>query len=64
MIDPRDIVGLIGVRVGKTLTIAEAALRPEQFKAFRKLVLDEFGRNGLETELYDLINQHHGSRKG
>ncbi len=64
MIDPRDIVGLIKVRVGKTLTVAEAALPPSQFNAFKKLMLDEFGRSGLETELYDLINQHQGSRKG
>jgi len=64
MIDPRDIDGLVKVRVVKTLTIAETALPPSQFNAFRKLMLDEFGRNGLEMELYDLINQYQGSRKG
>ena len=51
MIDPRDIVGLVNLHVSKVLTVAEAALPESQFKAFRKLVLDEFGRNGLETEV-------------
>ncbi|MBT3368177.1 MAG: hypothetical protein HN416_13575 [Nitrospina sp.] len=64
MIDPRDIVGLVNLHVSKVLTVAEAALPESQFKAFRKLVLDEFGRNGLETEVYDLINKHRGSRVG
>jgi len=64
MIDPRDIVGLVNLHVSKVLTVAEAALPESQFKAFRKLVLDEFGRNGLETEVCDLINKHRSSRIG
>jgi len=64
MIDPRDIVGLIKLRVGRTLTVAEAALPPSQFNAFRKLMLDEFGRNGLEAELFELLNRHRGPRIG
>jgi len=64
MIDPRNIVELVNLHVSRVLTVAEAALPESQFKAYRKLVLDEFGRNGLETELYDLLNKHLGSRKG
>jgi len=64
MIEPREIIGLIKVRVGRTLSVAEAALPPSQFNAFRKLMLDEFGRNGLETELFELLNQHRGPRNG
>jgi len=55
-----EILNLIQARVAKTLTVAEAALPKSQFLAFRKLMLDEFGRNGLETELRDLLDEHLG----
>jgi hypothetical protein len=58
MIDTRDIMNLVSPRVSRVLTIAEAALPKDQFRAFRKLVLDEFGRNGLEGELYEFCKQH------
>lgn len=64
MIDPRDIVNLINPHVAKVLTIAQAALPKDQFSAFRKLVLDEFGRNGLESEIIDFFVQHPDQRKG
>lgn len=64
MTDPRDIVNLVNFRVSKVLTVAQAALPRDQFTAYRKLVLDEFGRNGLETDLYELLAQHHGKRNG
>ncbi len=35
----------------RILTYAQAALPESQFKAFRKLVLDEFGKRGLASEL-------------
>lgn len=64
MIDPRDIMNILNRRVTRVLTCAEAALPENQFRAFRKLVLDEFGRYGLETEIYDLINKRHLKRNG
>jgi hypothetical protein len=64
MIDRRDITNLLNPTKSQILTLAEAALPPSQYRAFRKLVLDEFGRNGLESELYDLVNKHPGSRIG
>jgi hypothetical protein len=64
MNDPRNIVTLVMPHVTKVLTIAEAALPSEQYPAFRKLVLDEFGRNGLEGELYELFGQHPDQRRG
>ena len=39
----------------KILIIGEVALHPSQFKAFRKLVLDELGRNGLESDLEKIL---------
>ena len=44
-------------QVTHILLVAEAALPPSQFQAFRKLVLNEFGRNGLERELERLEGQ-------
>lgn len=51
MVDHDEIMGLVNRRMTRLLTIAQAALPPEQFRAFRKAALDEFGRNGLATEL-------------
>jgi len=64
MIDPREIMGLVMPHVGRMLNVAEAALPPSQFKAFKKIALDEFGRNGLESELYSLIEQYPARRNG
>lgn len=64
MIDPREIMNLINPHVSRVLTIAQAALPRDQFSAFRKLVLDEFGRQGLEDELYEFIAQRHDKRNG
>jgi hypothetical protein len=41
----------IGARKTRVLRYAQAALPQSQFEAFRGLVLDEFGRSGLEREL-------------
>jgi hypothetical protein len=58
MMDPRDIVRLINPHMAKVLTIGEAALPGDQFTAFRKLVLEEFGGNGLGKELYEHFGKH------
>ena len=58
MIDPRDIAGLLKPSIGQILTIAEAAMPPSQFKPFKRLVLNELGRNGLEAKLVDFIAKH------
>ncbi len=39
----------------KILIIGEVALHPSQFKAFRKLVLDELGQSGLESDLEKIL---------
>ena len=48
MIDLDTLLGLIKPRMKRILEFGELALAPGQFAAFRKLVLDEFGRSGLE----------------
>lgn len=51
MIDPRSIMDKVNSRVNLILTVAEAALPHENFQAFRKIVLDQFGRNGLAQDI-------------
>ncbi|MBN8491167.1 MAG: hypothetical protein J0M00_07050 [Burkholderiales bacterium] len=49
------IVALLNYRKSRILRMAEAALPETQFRAFRGLVLDEFGREGLERDLERLM---------
>lgn len=55
MVTKDEIVQLINSRLNRVLTFAEAALQPSQFRAYRKLVLDEFGKSGLGKDLERLI---------
>jgi len=49
----RQVIELINLRLTRLLTVAEAAMAPEQFRAFRKIALDEFGWGGLRKDLDD-----------
>ncbi|SHJ66784.1 hypothetical protein SAMN02745165_02889 [Malonomonas rubra DSM 5091] len=51
MFDRDKIATLINKRVNRVLQYAEASLPQSQFRAFRKLVLDEFGDNGMAKDL-------------
>jgi hypothetical protein len=67
MVSLDTILDLIGKRRDRVLLYGQTGLSDNQFKAFRKLVLDEFGRNGLETELRQLNHpkgQHATDRTG
>ena len=54
MVTTNEVLNRINRRLNRLLTIAQAALPAEQFKAFRKATLDEFGHNGLAQELKEL----------
>ncbi len=56
-------VALLNARKSRILTYAQVAMTEHQFKAFRSLVLDEFGKNGLESELNELLNEGNHSDK-
>lgn len=49
------LIDAVNARKNRALRIAEAALPESQFRAFRGLFLDEFGRNGLERELERIV---------
>ena len=51
---------LINARKTRVLQVAEAALSESQYRAFRHIVLDEFGRSGLEKELAQMF-KHDGN---
>lgn len=45
------IIELLNARKNRVLLVAQSSLPESQFKAFRQLFLDEFGKGGLEKEL-------------
>ncbi len=45
----------INARKNKALQLAQVGLSENQFRAFRGLFLNEFGRNGLESELVRIV---------
>ena len=55
MVNLTAIFTLLNHRKNRVLRIAEAALPETQFRAFRGLLLDEFGREGLERDLERLV---------
>lgn len=64
MIDLDTLLGLIKPRMKRILDFGELALAPGQFAAFRKLVLDEFGRSGLESDLERVFREQRKDRIG
>ena len=45
-------------RKNRLLLVAEAALPPSQYKAFRTIVLDELGKSGFQQELEDAFKRN------
>jgi RNase P/RNase MRP subunit POP5 len=47
----------------RILTVAQSSLPESQFLAFRRIVLNEFGKSGLEKELARILaEKHHKER--
>lgn len=57
------ILALINARKSKILTYAQVGMTESQFKAYRSLVLDELGKEGLESELAKLLDEGNHSVK-
>lgn len=51
MVSKEAILPLVNARLNRVLLIAQAALPEHQFEAFRRLILDEFGRAGFIRDL-------------
>jgi hypothetical protein len=52
------LMGAINPHIARVLQYAQAALPESQFRAYRGLVLDEFGRKGMESELVRIVAEH------
>ena len=59
----QSIIALLDARKSKILTYAQVGMTESQFKAYRSLVLDELGKNGLESELVKLLDEGNHSIK-
>jgi hypothetical protein len=55
MIDLDAIRDALNSRKSKLLDMAQAAFPPSQFAAFRKLLLNELGRQGFEQDLERIL---------
>jgi hypothetical protein len=64
MVSKESLKVLINGRLTRVLRFAEAALPESQFKAFRGLMLDEFGNSGLLRDLETLGKQGGVERQG
>ena len=63
MIHKDDIIGLVNSHLGRVLRAAQLALSPEQFQCFRRIALDEFGRNGFGRSLARLLDNRQDNNK-
>lgn len=50
-----EVLELLNARKNRVLLVAESSLPESQFKAFRQIFLNEFGKGGLEKELEKII---------
>ena len=57
MVRQEDIQRLINMRLNKVLLVIETALPLNQFQAFRKITLNEFGNNGLGKDMERLFQE-------
>jgi hypothetical protein len=62
MVARQQIQELINPHLTKVLLIAQSSLSESQFEAFRKLFLDEFGKNGLGKELDRVFKKNYKER--
>ena len=54
----QPILDALNVHKRELLLMAEAMLLPQQFAAYRKLLLNRLGRQGFEGELERIIAEH------
>lgn len=48
---------LLNARKNRVLLVAQASLPEPQFRAFRQIFLDEFGKSGLEKDLEKILTE-------
>ena len=63
MVTRQQILDLVNAHLSRVLRVAEAALPKEQFRAFRRTTLDEFGRSGFGRGLARLLDDQQEKKK-
>ena len=64
MLTKDALLPLVNARLNRVLLIAQAALPEHQFQAFRRLILDEFGKAGLIRDLDTIADEPRQERHG
>ena len=54
----QEILDALSPHKKELLLVAEAVLPPQQFAAYRKLLLNRLGRQGFESELEQIIAEN------
>lgn len=62
MVDRARLNQVIDQRVGRVLSIVELVAPNEKFARVRSMILDEFGHEGLRTDIAELLD--HGGQGG
>jgi hypothetical protein len=57
MITKDDVVGVVNHHLNRVLSIVELIAPADKFPTLRKLILDEFGRDGLVKKLDGLFKE-------
>lgn len=57
MVERKDIEEIINKKLNYILLIGQSSLPENQFKAYRKLILDSFGEKGLGRDLERLFKE-------
>lgn len=52
------VIDALNERKNRLLLTAQVGLPDHQFEAYRKILLDELGRNGFERDLEEILKQH------
>ena len=58
------ILEVLNRRKGKVLDLAHLSMHETQFRTFKKLFLNEFGRDGAERELQMVVAEYERQRIG
>ena len=64
MLTKEVILTMVNARLNRVLLIAQAALPEHQFEAFRRLILNEFGRAGLIRDMDTVLGKNRQERNG
>ncbi len=59
-----SVIARLDARKNRLLLTAQVGLPAHQFDAYRKILLDELGKNGFEQDLAEVLLQHNGNGTG